>query len=43
MLMIIKELNQLFGIDKMCQSVIIKQSSFNVHMRPYEEENDNIL
>lgn len=41
--MIIKELNQIFGIYKVCQSVVIKSSSFKVHLKPYEEYYNSIL
>lgn len=42
-LMIIKELNLLFEIDKMCQSVIMKSLMFKIHMKLDEEESNNIL
>lgn len=42
-LMIVKELNQLLGIGKMYQLVIIKSLSFKVHLKPYEEESDSIF
>lgn len=42
-LLVIKELNHLFEIDKLCQAMIIKPSMFKVYLKPYEGESDSIL
>lgn len=40
---IVKQLNQIFGIDRVCQSMITKSSPFKVHLKPYEEKPEGIL